>query len=153
MARRAPTQDTTGFSTLELVDVVRPAERDPERRVREYVIDGRPLARRIGRAGAVSPFGWLQRRDEARFARLLLGERRSPLASGRVPLYVCGECAALGCGAITIELIRTPESYIWKDFGHEDDLGLGDGPPNTFAEGFEFHFDRARYVTVFGAFR
>jgi hypothetical protein len=154
MARRAQEQGGTGFSTLELVDVARPdGERGPVRRFREYIVNGRPLARWIGREGAISPFGWLQRRDEAWFARLLLGELGSPLASGRVPLYVCGQCADLGCGAVTVALIRTPESYIWKDFGSESHHDLGEEPIATFAEGFEFHFDRTRYATAFRAFR
>jgi hypothetical protein len=52
-------------------------------------------------------------------SQLLLKEK-SELSSGRVPIYVCPECGDLGCGAITISIQENEETYIWKDFGFEN---------------------------------
>lgn len=52
-------------------------------------------------------------------------EQRSPdwpLAPGRLPLYVCPMCGDLGCGALTVEVVREVESVIWRDFRIEDGL-------------------------------
>ena len=45
-----------------------------------------------------------------------------PLAPGRLPLYVCPMCADLGCGAITIEVVRSENSVLWRDFRVEDGI-------------------------------
>lgn len=47
----------------------------------------------------------------------LLGEVPSTFESGRVPLFVCGCCADLGCGALSVAVEHTPEGVVWRDFG------------------------------------
>jgi len=42
----------------------------------------------------------------------LLGERGSPLADHRVPLYICAECGSLGCGAVTALITRTRDLVV-----------------------------------------
>lgn len=40
--------------------------------------------------------------------------------SGRVPLYTCPECLDFGCGAFTVRVLRSDESYTWSDFAYEN---------------------------------
>lgn len=53
------------------------------------------------------------------YARQLLLEEPSEMPTGRIPLYVCGTCADLGCGAITVAIERNDAGFIWRDFGFE----------------------------------
>lgn len=81
---------------------------------KEYAIDGVPLAKWMtpprGSSPITrryfSPFGFLSSEFESEYAGMLIGLEKSPLNSGRVPLYVCSECGDLGCGAITTEVAQ-----------------------------------------------
>jgi hypothetical protein len=53
------------------------------------------------------------------YAKQLLLQIPSDFVSGRVPLYVCGCCADLGCGAVTVQVEETDEGIIWRDIGYE----------------------------------
>lgn len=78
----------------------------------------------------------------------LLGEAPGDLPDGRVSLYVCPECADLGCGAITTRLSLEYDTVIWRDIGtqtdNEDEVcPLAD--PDDFPE---VTFGRDRYDQV-----
>lgn len=135
------------FSTLELV-YPRLQETDSKKQTRwlEYLVDGRPLSKLVDRGGHIGAFGWLDRRTEGLFARWLLLEVPSVLPEGRVPLYVCSECGDLGCGAVTVSVEKTPESFVWRDLGWANDDGSA---RQVSVAGYELHFDRAAYVSVF----
>jgi hypothetical protein len=137
------------FDTIELADATRPGGAGrTERGHREYVVNGRRLSRLLPVRDFISPFGWMEHKSEAEFARMLLLTRPSPLASpSRVPLYVCPECADLGCGAVTACVVRYDDRYAWKDFALE--YNYESEPTETFAAGYEFHFARAAYETTF----
>lgn len=47
--------------------------------------------------------------------------KTSELNSLRTPLFVCRECGDIGCGAITLEIVKKENSYVWKKFAHEND--------------------------------
>jgi len=132
---------TGPFSTLELV---RPNERAPARWM-EYLVDGRPLSRLVPRGDRVGALGWGGREAEARVARQFLGEDAG--ASGRAPLYVCGVCGDVGCGAVTVRVVRTADSFVWIDFETPD------GPGGTSVAGYELHFERTAYLSVFRPWR
>lgn len=116
-------------------------------RGRKLLVNGKNLVRLFPPTDLVTPFGWLDRRTEARFARQLLGTSPPELPSGRAPLYICPECGDLGCGAIAVIVISTPDSYVWKDFAIED--GSPGEAPRSCAEGYEFHFEREAYRSLF----
>ena len=42
------------------------------------------------------------------------------IPSGRVMLYVCPECADLGCGAYTMRIAKDAQFYKWYDFAYEN---------------------------------
>ena len=86
------------------------------------------------------------------YARQLLLKEKSELRFGRVPLYVCGCCADLGCGATTV-LVEDLDNVIrWREFGREsydeekvfqDDYMKRTGP---------YHFNKAEYNSVINPF-
>ncbi len=57
--------------------------------------------------------------DKEAVSQLLLKEN-SVLNSGRIPIYICPECGDLGCGAITVSIEESADTYTWKDFGFEN---------------------------------
>lgn len=50
-----------------------------------------------------------------------LKTKDSELQTGRIMLLVCRECGDIGCGAITLEVQKNEDSYVWKNFAHEND--------------------------------
>jgi hypothetical protein len=135
------------YDTLQLASATLRRHRSDDRHHREYLVNGRPLSRLLPQGDRLSAFGWLDPRVERDFARALLLKSPSSLAPGRAALYVCSECASLGCGALTVMVVRYDDRYAWKDFGLESDLRAESIA--TCAEGYEFHFAREAYESVF----
>jgi hypothetical protein len=133
------------FDTLRLGDYAQ-RNRGRERLGRKYVVNGKNLARLLPSCDLFSPFGMLDRRGEALFARQLLLKMPSELASGRVPLYVCPRCGDLGCGAIAVRVARDADSYVWTDFAVEDPASAS---ARTCADGYQFHFEPEAYRSLF----
>ncbi len=134
------------FSTLHLdYPNLQPGEH--QSRWLEYFVDDRPLSRLFSLRGKLGALGWLDPETEGRFVRQLLVEAPFAASTGRAPLYVCSQCADLGCGAITVKVVKTPDSFIWKELGTQTDLDAE--PSELLAEGFEFHFERSNYLSVF----
>jgi len=118
-----------------------------ERRFLDFVIDGVLLSSRLN-VDSITPFGWVDAGEhEASIDRLL---RKSPpnMAHGRTTLYICPECADLGCGAVTLSVQREAGVIIWKDFGFQNNY---DDAVHT--DGFEnvgpFTFDARQYHELF----
>lgn len=96
-----------------------------QRRYLDFVIDGVPLSSLLT-VDFISPFGWLDAREQEATIDRLLGKSPPDMPGGRNTLYVCPECADIGCGAVTLLIERGPDHIIWKDFGFEnnyDDVG------------------------------
>ena len=89
--------------------------------------------------------GWL---DDAWSAgavealRRLLGEAPPDLPSGRTSLYVCPECADLGCGAVTAAVRFDRTTVMWSDVGWETDYDPDMAEPASLAP---LVFDRTEY--------
>jgi hypothetical protein len=63
-------------------------------------------------------------------------------------LFVCGECGALGCGAITAAVSRDTESFTWSDFRHE--TNYEPPPPTRYEDIGPFTFAATEYRRVLG---
>ena len=50
----------------------------------------------------------------------LLLQEEPETDSGRRLLYVCPECADIGCGAYGCKITKSGESYVWSDFAYEN---------------------------------
>ena len=72
------------------------------------------------------------------------------LEPGRFPLYVCSECADLGCGALTVAVERQSDgdAVTWSDFRFEDgNTPLSEHP--SLAGLGPFTFSAERYEAAF----
>jgi hypothetical protein len=102
----------------------------------------------------ITPFGWLGTTQVPRadledcFARMLLGSAPSDLRADRIPLFICGECADYGCGAITCTVTLSDTMVEWSDFGwdvtYEEETNRLDDLLSH-----HFYFDRVSYEAVF----
>ena len=114
-------------------------------------VDGKPLAQHFtGRRGAhpsdVSPLGWssASAATRAEIVAQLLGERRSELESGRVPVLVCENCGDVGCGAIVVRILRDAGHIMWTDWFYE--TGYMPGRPLEWqTQPGDFVFDLRSY--------
>jgi hypothetical protein len=74
------------------------------------------------------------------------------LSPGRLPLYVCPECADLYCGALTVHAARAgsgdSETVVWSDFRYEDGLTDPAEMPDVTGLG-PYIFKAAEYATAF----
>jgi len=131
---------------LDFVPAIRTGSRNQaERRYYDFTINGKPLRSMLTSGDNVTPFGWLAREHEAGFARQLLLRAPSELRSGRVPLYICPECADLGCGALTARVLEDHESFAWLDLAFE--TSYQDALPTEFLEVRPFYFEKRGYET------
>lgn len=96
--------------------------RHPESHYLDFAINGQPLAHRLPVAPDMTSTlnrAWLHSVESSNLE--LLGKRPTVgLDTGRVYLYVCGECGDLGCGAITAALEVKPDRITWSQFAWED---------------------------------
>ena len=74
------------------------------------------------------------------------------MSNGRNTLYVCPECADIGCGAVTLLIEIEPGHIIWKDFGFENNYEDVVHTDN-FQEIGPFTFDDTQYSEVFERIR
>jgi len=115
-------------SLLELTPLIRPGTRNAngtfksERHFIDFVVDGQSLWKALGeRHDMVSILCAEYSADETAKAvgRLLLNEK-ADLPNDRRSFFVCSECGALGCGAITAVVERQGDTITWKAFGYEN---------------------------------
>lgn len=64
--------------------------------------------------------------------------------SGRSLIYVCPECADIGCGAYGCKIIKTNNVYIWSDFAYEN----GYEEPQLIEGLGPFEFTEENYETA-----
>ena len=95
--------------------------RHPESHYLDFMIDGQRLADRLMVAPDMTTLlnrAWLPSVEGAVLE--LLGQRPAEgLDTGRVFLFVCGECGDLGCGAVTAALDVDPDRTTWSQFAWE----------------------------------
>jgi hypothetical protein len=118
-----------------------------ERRYLDFAVDGERLGLVAASAGTDTISGlWLGSAEPGRSTVMcLLGESAPDAPQGRTSIFVCPECADLGCGHITAVVDIGPDVVRWTQFGYqnnyEDDI--------YELEGFsDLVFDREDYVAV-----
>ena len=113
----------------------------------DFEVDGKSLFDRLDPGDLVSCLGWPHLEFEREMAARLLLDAPSNLASDRVELYVCGECADIGCGAITARITLLDDDVVqWSDIGYENDYDptLPDLEPYVSIGPFTFEGDQYR---------
>jgi hypothetical protein len=117
------------YDKLDVGIIHRPAELDAdgngkhERFTVDFLINGQSLydllsAHRRDLAGRFSQGAQVWNEESA---HIFLTMKPADLKNGRIMLYVCPECGDIGCGAITVRVTKSDESYIWTEFGYEND--------------------------------
>jgi hypothetical protein len=101
-----------------------------EYRLWDFLIDGRPLAQRLGlsRGGLDLCGSTLERADRPAVAdctlQLLgLAPGWNQFESGRVVLYRC-HCGCDYCGVVSARVVRAGGTVRWAEVGFEDDRGV-----------------------------
>jgi hypothetical protein len=117
-----------------------------ERSYLDFVVNRRKLSGLIHVGDHIGVLGWQSRADERRCARQLLLREPAPFPDGLVPLYICPECADLGCGAVTVRITVRDDCVVWSGFGWNDPLASTDEPSALR----ELWFDRQAYQTLLG---
>jgi hypothetical protein len=116
----------------------------------DFLVDGRSLADSLG-ATKRDVVGRLDRdhRDlNAESVRVLTGNAAPDFGDDRVMLFVCPECADLGCGAITAAHHSEGETITWSDFKHENNYD--ESMTRSFPEVGPFAFAIQSYRRVLG---
>jgi hypothetical protein len=117
-----------------------------ERHFLDFVINGESLWEKLGKSRDLvsilcREFA-LTETSRAVDRLLLNGDSDHP--QDRRSLFVCGECGDLGCGAITLVVVKDGDAIVWKDFGFEnnydDNIEL-----NEFKDVGPFMFDATLY--------
>lgn len=114
----------------------------------EPAINGRRLSLFVAAGDHIGTFGWLDRKHERSYARQLLLREPPSLPSGRVPLYICPECADLGCGAVAVRVRFEGDCVVWSELGWDDPNV--DGEPTSDVR--ELWFDREAYRLALASF-
>jgi hypothetical protein len=78
--------------------------------------------------------GWNNLNNHSLKQLLLIDEPQTE--SGRSLIYVCPECADIGCGAYGCKITKFGNKYIWSDFAYEN--GYEDARPISGVGSFEF---------------
>jgi len=121
----------------------------------DFLVDGQSLYDLLAaqKRDLVGVLGWCPAaQDDHTLAGLVL-EKPSPLPGGRVMLFVCPECGDIGCGAITAMVTFESNSYVWRDFGYENNYDPGMADFATYAAVGPFQFDATQYRAALQAAR
>jgi hypothetical protein len=116
-----------------------------ERRYLDFIIDGASLQDCFEPRDQVTGLGCWAANFEEMHIHQLLAEAPAESPTGRVPIYVCGECGDLGCGAITAFVERTPDGFLWRDFAYENDYDPEMTEIEAYREIGPFLFGTAEY--------
>lgn len=138
---------TENFSKLELVWRIRQGGGGKtHREYLDFVIDGKVLGDLLRPGDYIGCLGWSI--QEQIVLEQLLTKRPSELGNNRYSIYVCAECGDLGCGAITVEIEKTRDAYIWKNFGFENNYDAEMRDLESYKTIGEFHFRKAEYFAT-----
>lgn len=114
------------FSLVESVRFIS-GDGQHERLFLDFAFDSTPICSTVRANGAdcITPI-WLDG-GEWTFTAIhrLLGEADPDAPDGRVSVYVCAECADLGCGAVTVVVERGDGTVSWRDWGYQNNYEHG----------------------------
>lgn len=132
-------------SSLELRWRVRSGGGRTERRFLDFVVDGVSLYDRMGVGDQVTALGCWAPVFERRYIQQLLVQKAPESPSGRVPLYLCGECGDLGCGTVSALVERASEGFVWRDFAFEHSSDAKPIDASSYRGVGPFMFNKAEY--------
>jgi hypothetical protein len=94
-----------------------------ERFTIDFLVNGQSLNEMLGvaRLDLVGRFSPETQKWNQESAEVFLNTKEPDLDNGRIILYVCPECGDIGCGAITLKIVKSETEYTWSEFGYEND--------------------------------
>jgi hypothetical protein len=138
---------TNSFSTFELVlRTRRGGSGRTQRDYLDFVVDGQSLHDLLKLGDNIGCLGWLPQDSEQVILQQLMAERLSVLENDRYPIYVCAECGDIGCGAVTVQIEKAQNGFVWKNFGYENDYDKSMRDLETYKNIGPFHFKQEDYV-------
>lgn len=66
-------------------------------------------------------------------------------------LFVCPECADLGCGAITMSITKEGDSFVWSEFAYENNYDEAMTDFASYASIGPFRFEARQYLSTLSA--
>ena len=93
-----------------------------ERFTYDFIVDGVSLADALDvrKFDLVGCFDAMDNKWNTHAAKALLLKEPPDVAPDRVMIYVCPECADLGCGAFTARVTSAGDEFVWSDFRYEN---------------------------------
>lgn len=114
-----------------------------ERVFLDFMIDGESLWEKFD-TDFISCLGWHPSEHNAKAVTRLLRKKEADFPDERRSLYICPECADLGCGAISVVIERAGDEIIWRDFGFQNNYD-GEVYFDDFTSLERFAFDATEY--------
>lgn len=112
----------------------------------DLLIDDNPLLNRFidSESDLALSFGFYKNpKLNIQIVNEFLKIQKSELETLRSMLFVCAECGDIGCGAITVEIEKKSNSYVWKNFARENDSF--ELLPSDFIDFPSLEFDKISY--------
>lgn len=120
-----------------------------ERFSSDFQVNGQSLAELLGVSSDMMGrfvVGYPEANQKSRDIFLL--HTPADLENGRTLLYTCGECADIGCGALTVFIRREPGMFIWENFAYEN----SNDPTMTDYKSYEaigpYYFEEDSYKKI-----
>ena len=140
------------YDTLDIHIIHRPGELNVKGRVVkqerftvDFLVNGQSLYELLSAHSLdlVGRFSQGNRAWNEESANIFLTKQSADIENSRIMLYVCPECGDIGCGAITVTIIKSDNSYAWTEFGYENnyDPQMMDLDSYRTIGPFRFQFD------------
>lgn len=141
-------------SSLQLRSIHRPGGAGQhERFTYDFVVDGLSLADalEVRKLDLVGRLDVIHNKWNAHVVKTLLLTGPPDVSPDRVMLYVCPECADLGCGAFTARVSHDGDEFHWDEFRYENnyDPEMTRNRPDIGP----FRFTAENYQSVLNGFR
>jgi len=139
----------TNFSKLELAWRVRNGGEGKTRRAYlDFIVNGQSLHDLLKPVDRIGCLGWLPPKAEQIIVEQLTTELLSELGNHRYSIYICPECGDIGCGAITVQIEKTEDGFVWKNLGYENDYDESISDFKRYEKIGPFHFRKSEYVNT-----
>ena len=115
----------------------------------DFIVSGQSVKTRLNSddMDLISPFGWGDENYEREIIKEFIGLKKPEISTGRIMIYVCPECADIGCGCISADIEITTDKVIWKNFGYENNYS--DIDFDSYKDVAPIEFDKADYLKKF----
>ena len=114
----------------------------------DFVVNGQSIHDQLMTDDHIGCLGWQSEEKEIVILEQLTTKRLSVLGNNRYAIYVCAECGDIGCGAITVQIEKTKDGFVWKNFGYENNYDETMRDVKNYKTIGEFHFRETEYQTA-----